>query len=484
VKIRFRIFLGFVVIIAAGFYFLTTWTLDDVRPQTMKATEETLVDLANILAAQIEARLAGGRLPLEDLQASLELALARRLDVQIYELRKSALNIRVYVTDDRGIVLFDTARPGEVGRDYSRWNDVYLTLQGRYGVRATRTDPEDMLSTVLYVAAPIRQRDRIVGVLTVAKPVESIKLFITQASRKIALGGTVAFCLALLLSWGIASWITAPVRKLANYAQAVRDGQRVVLPGLGGGEIGLLGKSFEEMRDALEGKNYIEQYVQSLTHEIKTPLASIRAAAELLEEEPPADSRRRFLDNIRSETRRIQLLIERLLRLASLEGKKVLDRREPLSLREVVREVIGEMAPAAAQSRVALVEEGGGEGRVRGDRLLLVQAVGNLVQNAVQFTPPGGRVTVELREGAETLLVVRDTGPGVPEYALGRVFERFYSLPRPGTGKKSTGLGLPFVRQVALLHGAAARLENDPAGGSVATLRFPRKRMPENPGQG
>lgn len=473
-KIRFRIFLGFVVIIAAGFYFLTSWTLDDVRPQTMKATEEALVDLANVLAAQVEARLAGGQLPLEDLQAGLVLALARRLDVQIYELRKNGLNIRVYVTDDRGFVLFDTAGPGEVGRDYSRWNDVYLTLRGRYGVRATRTDPDDMLSTVLYVAAPIRQGDRIVGVLTVAKPVESIKLFITEASRKIALGGFVAFCLALLLSWGIASWITAPVRKLAGYARAVRDGQRAVLPALGGGEIGWLGKSFEEMRDALEGKNYIEQYVQSLTHEIKTPLASIRAAAELLEEEPPAENRRRFLDNIRSETQRIQLLIERLLRLASLESKRALDRREPVSLRQVVQEVIGEMAPAAEQSRVILTGEYGGEVVVQGDRLLLAQAIGNLVQNAIQFTPAGGQVTAELREEPEILLLVRDTGPGVPEYALSRVFERFYSLPRPGTSKKSTGLGLAFVREVALLHGAEARLENDPAGGAVASLRFPR----------
>lgn len=117
---------------------------------------------------------------------------------------------------------------------------------------------------------------------------------------------------------------------------------------------------------------------------------------------------------------------------------------------------------------------------MNGDRFLLTQAVSNLLQNALEFTPPGGAITLALRPADATaeaatdadhaLITVDDTGPGLPDYALPRVFERFYSLPRPDTGAKSTGLGLALVREIAHLHGGEIALQNLPAGGTRATL--------------
>ena len=111
---------------------------------------------------------------------------------------------------------------------------------------------------------------------------------------------------------------------------------------------------------------------------------------------------------------------------------------------------------------------------VWGDPFLLRQALTNLVQNAIDFSPRGAPVEVAaMPAGRDVELSVRDRGPGIPDFALDRVFEKFYSLRRPDTGKKSTGLGLSFVREIAQLHRGAAALANHPEGGAVATLRLP-----------
>ena len=111
---------------------------------------------------------------------------------------------------------------------------------------------------------------------------------------------------------------------------------------------------------------------------------------------------------------------------------------------------------------------------MRGEAFLLGQAVGNLVQNALEFTPPGGTVAVAVaRRDRSVCITVEDTGPGVPDYALARIFDRFYSLPRPDSGRKSSGLGLSIVREIARLHGGEANLANRPEGGARAELSLP-----------
>jgi two-component system sensor histidine kinase CreC len=111
---------------------------------------------------------------------------------------------------------------------------------------------------------------------------------------------------------------------------------------------------------------------------------------------------------------------------------------------------------------------------LHGDRLLLASAVISLLENAIEFSPPGSGVEISIGSTRhEALLAVRDHGPGIPEYALGRVFERFYSLSRPDGGKRGTGLGLVFVKEIAELHGGSAQLDNASGGGAIATLRLP-----------
>jgi two-component system sensor histidine kinase CreC len=257
------------------------------------------------------------------------------------------------------------------------------------------------------------------------------------------------------------------------------------------------------MRAALDGKAYVERYVQTLTHEIKSPLSAIRGAAEILAENPPEEAREKFVGNIRAETARIQRIVDQLLQLASLEARKARADFVAIDLAVLVREAVDAAQPAAQARGVALrfrneeaealvLQQGSNSGeagdsptgkavRVRGDRGLLAQAVSGLLQNALEFTPAGGRVeaAIVIKEDAGRLgaggAVVRieDSGTGIPAYALGRIFERFFSLPRPGSGAKSTGLGLSLVREIALLHEGEAHAGNRAEGGAWAELRLP-----------
>jgi len=474
VSIKLRIFLGFFIFLAIGLTLLTYWLLKDIRPQPLKTIEESLVETSTLLASLVEQGSTAGSLNLQPLRAAVEGALGRELDARIYELDKVGLSLRVLATDGRGIVVYDSEGDRAMGEDFSKWNDIARTLKGRYGARATRSDPGDFYSTVLFVAAPVRVGREIVGVVSVGKPVTSLKLFMTNASRQVIAATLVALLVAAVASLAIATWITIPLRRLGAYAEAVGRDQRSPMPALGHGEIATLGRTFEGMRDALEGKRYVESYVRALTHEIKGPLSAIRAAGELLEEEgmPPAD-RRRFVANIKSECMRLQTLIDRLLELAAVEARKTLGAAGPVDMTVLLQEVVGSATPVAHRKGVRLESTAQTLPAVVGDSLLLRQALYNLVQNAINATPSGGQVTLDAQDDARGVtLTVTDTGPGVPAYALPRVFDRFYSLTPTPTGTPGSGLGLPFVREVALLHGGEARLENRSGGGARATLRL------------
>ena len=137
-------------------------------------------------------------------------------------------------------------------------------------------------------------------------------------------------------------------------------------------------------------------------------------------------------------------------------------------------------AQASGAARSIRVELAPGElAWVEGEAFLLRRAIGNLLANALDFSPEGGLVRVELLQRSRGVdIVVRDQGPGIPDYADARVFEKFYSLARPHSNKKSTGLGLPFVKEIAELHHGRVALRNGDGGGAVATLSLPAIEAP------
>lgn len=468
-----RIFLVYFLFVGLAGWFVLSTVMDEIRPGVRQSTEETLVDTANLLAEILRDEVKAGSLSQSRLPELLKAYGKRQPQAQIWDIKKSSVNHRIYVTDDKGIVLLDSTEQA-LGRDYSHWNDVYLTLRGQYGARSTREDPQDDDSSVMYVAAPIKDGERIIGVVSVAKPNKTLQPYIERSQRRLAWLGAGLIGLGLLIGGILSWWLSGSLRKLTRYAQAVSEGRRAELPELRGGELTQLAQAVQKMRTELEGKAYVEQYVHTLTHELKSPLAAIRGAAELLEGEMPAEQRQRFVGNIASEGERLQQLIERLLNLALVEQRQGLEEHVAIDLHELAEGLLQGQA-ARIESIGLRVENLIAPGlSVMGERFLLRQALANLLDNALDFTPAGGllRFTAE-PQGGQVRVSLFNQGEAIPEYALARLTERFYSLPRPRSGRKSTGLGLNFVQEVAGLHGGSLQLANVDQG-VEASLLLPR----------
>lgn len=470
-KIGLRILLGYFLIVGLAAWFVLNVFVEEVKPGVRATLEDTLADTAHLLAELVAEDLKKGSLDHSTLTRGLRAFAQRGINVEIGGIAKDSFDYRVYITDKQGIVRFDSDGK-DVGKDYSRWNDVYLTLGGKYGARSTRSDPDDDASSVMHVAAPIKDGADIIGVLTVAKPIATVQPFVERSQGKILRRSAVLLAGSLLIGLAFAFWLTHALRALQRYVDDVEAGKKAVLPALGNNEIGALSRALDAMRNKLEGKEYVEELMHTLAHELKSPIAAIQGAAELMSEDMPEEERQRFLASILDQNHRQRRLIERMLALVQVEKQQRLAAVASVNVKALFDEVQSDFASKLASKRLRLdivVEPIA----VRGDGLLLRQAIGNLVDNALEFAPPGSVIGlgVECVNGKATIRVT-DGGPGVPEYALPRVFERFYSLPRPG-GAKSTGLGLPFVREVAHLHGGSVSVANRKDGGTVASLELP-----------
>lgn len=467
-----RIFLVYFLFVGLAGWFVLSTVMDEIRPGVRQSTEETLVDTANLLVELLSADLRAGRLQQSSWQSLFQAYGQRQPQAQIGEVSKLAVNHRIYVTDAAGKVLLDSSGQA-VGEDYSRWNDVYLTLRGEYGARSSREVADDPESSVMYVAAPIKDQGRIIGVVAVSKPSRTLQPYIERSQQRLARFGAGLIGLGLLLGALLSWWLSAALRRLTGYARAVSAGQRVSAPALRGGELGQLATALEQMRRELEGKAYVERYVHTLTHELKSPLAAIRGAAELLEGEMAEAQRQRFVANIQSESARLQQLIERLLHLAQVEQRQGLEERVAIPLHALLDDLSQAQAARIQAAGVQVENQVDAGLQLLGERFLLRQALSNLLDNALDFTPPGGVLHWSTRgEDGQLWVCLYNSGPAIPDYALARLTERFYSLPRPTTGRKSTGLGLNFVQEVVNLHGGALRVGNVPGGVEVG-LRLP-----------
>lgn len=468
----FRVFLAFFGLQLCVVYFISQVLMDEFRPVVDQSTEDAMVDIANLLAELVSHEFS------ENNDAELSIAEAvkrfeqRRFNAVIYDVEKQNSAFRIYITDAKGIVIYDSAGIG-VGQDYSQWNDVYLTLRGQYGARSTQTDPDDKYSSVMHIAAPIIRQQKIVGVLTVAKPSIKLQPFIDVARNAVQSRGVIIVLAALAFAMLISLILSRSVGRLVEYANAIADGKKAQKPQLSERELVRLADSIDNMRIQLDGKEYIENYVHSLTHELKSPVSAIRGAAELIDSKMPPEVLTRFSSNILNESERINDLISRLLALVMVESMSQLAAAQTLNLAQLIDKVITSKQHHILHKSLQVKVQCAHDLSITGDELLLSQSVDNLIQNAIEFTPDAGEIQVEVTNNDKITIAIADNGTGIPEYAKSKVFQRFYSLPRPDNDKRSSGLGLCFVKQVAQLHQGDIVLRDNDNGGLIAELILP-----------
>src|SRR5262245_6545048 len=232
-----------------GFALFGLSVRDVLRQSFAQNVEEMMVDESQLLAAFLERELRDTAPSPEAVAALVTRYKARRFSARIFDRTKDKPGIDVYVTDARGIVLYSSLDPSDVGRDFSKWRDVRLTLDGRYGSRSTRGDPSDKSTSVFYVAAAVRDpAGRIVGSVSVIARRASVAGIIEGALRQMLWLGLWVSALILAMGGLLFRWITQPLTRLEAYVRSISEGRQSPLPVLAGREVQELGRAFEDMR--------------------------------------------------------------------------------------------------------------------------------------------------------------------------------------------------------------------------------------------
>jgi signal transduction histidine kinase len=325
----------------------------------------------------------------------------------------------------------------------------------------------DVAGRTLQYAARPTATGRIVLVRSAAISFSEWRPFIGS----LLLAGAGGTLLAVALSFLLARRLTRPIGELSAATRRLAAGQgAVAVPVHGNDELAELGAAFNEMSQELASARQSQsRFLESVSHELRTPLTSIRGYAEGLEEHAiaPAEAAR----VIGTEAGRLERLVADLLDLARVGRADFAVAREPVDLAEVVRHAVERHHPQARELSVELTGSTGPDSWVQGDEDRILQAVSNLIENALRLTPAGGSVRVRAQAGAIT---VRDSGPGLESQDIPRAFERFYLHGRYASERPvGSGLGLAIVRELVTAMGGSVEASTPPGGGARFTLRLP-----------
>lgn len=465
-----RIFIFYFLFVALCSYFMVHLFSRQVYPSVRQTTEETLVDTANFLAEMVSFDLKDEKITASYLQQRMQAYKQRNPKAKIWAVDKKSVSLNIYITDKHGIVLFDSENKA-IGKDYSNWRDVHLTLAGKYGARSSKNianQGEKGSSTIMYVAAPIYYNNEIIGVLTVSKPNNTTDAYVESAKSELIFIAFILFSSSLLVGAFLSWWLGISFRKLIDYAKRLGRGEKSAPPMFYAKDLNVLASTLSNLRKELDGKEYIEHYINSLTHELKSPLAAIRGASELLQTGMSQEMQIRFLKNIDTESRRLQNLIDQVLQLSLVEKKEALESLQNVDFSALIKVVLESFGPLIEQKQLIITQNLANNTVLMGDSFLLAQALSNILSNAIDFAPRQGQLDVSCKLNQYQIEVnIYNQGPFIPDYAFSRLYERFYSLPRPDTGEKSTGLGLNFVKEIIALHKGDVHISNQAQGVNV-----------------
>lgn len=322
----------------------------------------------------------------------------------------------------------------------------------------------------VFVDVPLLDAMSVVGTVRVVKPTIVVQALLADFAPTVLvisllLGAVSAFAAA----W-IGRAIASPIEALIEFAQRVSLGERTALPAkVSGREVRSLVQSIDTMRRKLEGRPFVETFAADLSHELKNPVAAIRASAEVLEDGALDDPERarRFVARIREATERIEQLLAELLHLAHVETRGAAG-LERLELGKLVRGVI---APLETAEKDRIEVEATGEVWTRGDASWVGRALKNLIDNALLHSPPGSRVDLGLRvQGPDVVVRVENEGK-VAEHVRATLFKRFVTT---RSDRGGTGLGLAIARAVAEAHGGDVETVEWGPPRVVLELRLPR----------
>ena len=357
---------------------------------------------------------------------------------------------------------------------------VVSALKGKYGA-STLISPGQR-SVTLFSAIPVRSGRQVVGAVLVSGTTLRILGDLYQVRLAIFQVVLASLLVAVLLTLVTSTTIVRPLHRLRAEAAALVDNRGRLRGTFGGSrrtdEIGDLARALEDLsRRLVEHLAFVEAFAGDVSHELKNPLASIRNAAEMLEDVEEPEQRRQLLDLVQREVARLEHLLKEVREMARLDAQVEGEERPTVRLDELLPPLVqGARRRAPAGVAIELDVDGGGSLPVKAAPERVAQVVENLLDNAMSFAPTGSAVAVRLdRVDHRARLLIRDRGPGIPQQHLQKVWARFFSYRPPGTGdgKPHTGLGLAIVKAIVEGYGGTVAAANVEGGGAEFEITLP-----------
>ena len=380
---------------------------------------------------------------------------------------------RLVVTDNRGIVLFDTySENSAVGR-YALFPEIVHALAGN-DTFSWRCYDGHMQS---HAATPIVSYGTITGCVYMMEFDAAQGQLILSLQRNILSVSLILELILVIFSLIFARVFSGRIRKFQNSMRIIRGGDYTHKVEMGGSdELSLLGDEFDALTERLQiSENKRRQFVSDASHELKTPLASIKLLTDsILQNDMDMGTVKEFVNDIGNEAERLTRLSGKLLSLSRIESQEDGD-CEIVYITPTVDRVIRMLSTSAAANNISIIRD------IQMDSPVLIleddlyEILFNLVENAIKYNVPGGTITIRLlRDGENALIQVSDTGMGVPEDAIPHLFERFYRVDKARARKTGgSGLGLSIVRNMLERNNGSIGVTSTLGEGTVFTVNLP-----------
>ncbi len=458
------------------------WTF--AHRAALESAKSVMVEVSSLMSRVASQNNKDGEIDLETFESLIVNYLRSQKNTIDSNNNQKLENLAIYVTDKDGLLVLDS-RGLILGKDMRAHNEVDSALSGDHDI--TRVVEEKVLgpkktrgavfeylykSRYLNASNPIYGNNgEILGAVVVVAPLMDL------LDQNYLLQFIFYIFLISLIFGALGSYrISRNIRRIEKYTTSLFSGEDVDMPDLNN-QFNKLAKTIENARAEVELKDDVEQYIDTLAHELRTPITGIQLTAENLLTPMSDEQRKRFIENILDSNKHMELLVNRLLDLSRIERRETLKAIESVNILQIVNNVLN--APSRSKNildkNLNIVLEISKKSLLIAEKILLEQAIGNIVNNALDFSPKSGVITIKVSETNTAIsIIVLDDGPGIPPHVLSKLFTRFFSVSRPDTGVRGNGLGLRFVRKIMQLHGGEVTLQNRfIQQGAEAKLRFP-----------
>ena len=449
----------FSAFIAVTLVMLNTFPTVSSRDLVFSAKRSALLSQAGIMSSSLSA--------LERLGADGVDAVMALVDVNEFD--------RVLVTDGEGTVLYDTARQGKLNGTVCDFPQVQRALGGVSAEFYCKYDGDAFFSRC---AVPVMSYGRVIGAVYISDLDADQAAIISSIRSRLGYGSLIAGAVMLLAVAVFSRALTRRLRGLVSAMHYVREGNYAYrVPLHGSDEVTELQSEFNDMTARLQSTEELRRrFVSDASHELRTPLASIRLLSDSVVQNADMDEEtmREFVTDIGQEAERLQRLTEKLMMLTKKDGG-VQSEKEPVNLKKVAERAIHLLNPLAAKRGVRIFTELAGDCIIWASADDIYQIIFNLAENAIKYNSFDGNVFLRLeRRGAEAVLTVEDTGIGIPEEDLPRIFDRFYRVDKARSrASGGAGLGLSIVHDAAAANGGTIRAERRETVGTRFTVSFP-----------